>query len=88
MAARIGAKTAVLTLAGVILLWAQHRLAESVVLVMVFEIGLVVGSLEHFFIPGPNNVFDAGHGGVAFLFRMNGALLIGLEIAGLWAPVA
>ena len=84
VAARIGAQTAVLTLAGVILLWAQRRLTGSVVLVMVFAIGLVIGSLEHFFIPGPNNVFDACHGGVAFLFRMNVALLVALEIAGLW----
>ena len=84
VAARIGAQTAVLTLAGVILLWAQHRLTGSVVLVVVFAIGLVIGSLEHFFIPGPNNVFDSGHGGLAFLFRMNVALLVALEIAGLW----
>ena len=27
---------------------------------------------------------DAGHSGVAFLFRINVALLVGLEIAGLW----
>jgi len=50
----------------------------------VFAIGLVIGSLEHFFIPGPNNVFDAGVGGVAFLFRLNVALLVVLEIIGLW----
>jgi hypothetical protein len=84
VAARIGAQAGVLTLAGVILLWTQHRLVGSLVLVIVFAIGLVVGSLEHFFIPGPNNVFDAGHSGVAFLFRINVALLVALEIAGLW----
>lgn len=84
VAARIGAQTGVLTLAGVILLWAHHRLVGSLVLVVVFAIGLVVGSLEHFFIPGPNNVFDAGHSAVAFLFRINVALLVALEIAGLW----
>jgi hypothetical protein len=83
-AARIGALTVVLTLGGVILLWAQRMLAGSLVLVVVFAIGLVIGSLEHFFIPGPNNVFDAGVGGVAFLFRINVALLVVLEIAGLW----
>jgi hypothetical protein len=83
-AARIGALTVVLTLGGVILLWAQRRLAGSLVLVIVFAIGLVIGSLEHFFIPGPNNVFDAGVGGVAFLFRINVALLVVLQIAGLW----
>jgi hypothetical protein len=83
-AARIGALTAVLTLAGATLLWAQRRLAGSLVLVIVFAIGLTIGSLEHFFIRGPNNVFDAGVGGVAFLFRINVALLVTLEIAGLW----
>jgi hypothetical protein len=83
-AVRIGALTVVLTLGGVILLRAQRTLAGSLVLVVVFAIGLVIGSLEHFFIPGPNNVFDAGAGGVAFLFRISVALLVALEIAGLW----
>jgi hypothetical protein len=83
-AARIGALTVVLTLGGVSLLWAQRRLVGSLVLVVVFAIGLVIGSLEHFFIPGPNNVFDAGVGAVAFLFRLNVALLVVLEITGLW----
>jgi hypothetical protein len=83
-ASRIGAVTVVLTLSGVSLLWAQRRLAGSLVLVVVFAIGLVIGSLEHFFIPGPNNVFDTGGGGVAFLFRLSVALLVALEIAGLW----
>ena len=82
--ARIGAQTAALTLAGVILLWAKRRLIGSLVLVAVFAVGLVIGSLEHFFIPGPNNVFDAGLGVAAFLFRISVALLIALEIAGLW----
>ena len=84
-AARIGALTVGLTLGGVSLLWAQRRLVGSLVLVVVFAIGFVIGSLEHFFIPGPNNVFDAGVGGVAFLFRFSVALLVVLEITGLWA---
>jgi hypothetical protein len=54
------------------------------VLVVVFAIGLVVGSLEHFFIHGPNNVFDAGQGGTALLFRINVPLLVALQLAGLW----
>ena len=83
-AVRIGALTVVLTLGGVILLRAQRRLAGSLVLVVVFTIGLVIGSLEHFFIPGPNNVSDAGLGGVAFLFRISVGLLVALEITGLW----
>jgi len=83
-AARISALTMVLTLGGVSLLWAQRRLAGSLVLVVVFAIGLVAGGLEHFFLPGPNNVFDAGASGVAFLFRFSVALLVVLQIAGLW----
>jgi hypothetical protein len=83
-AARIAAVAVLLTLGGVSLLWAQRKLAGSLVLVLVFAIGLVIGSLEHFFIPGPNNVFDVGAGGVAFLFRFSVALLVALEIAGLW----
>lgn len=84
VAVRIGALTSVLTLIGVILLWAKRSLIGSLVLVAVFGVGLVIGSLEHFFIPGPNNVFDAGLGVVALLFRINVALLVALEIAGLW----
>lgn len=83
-AARIATMTVVLTLVGVGLLWARHRIAGSFVLIAVFLIGLVIGSLEHFVIPGPNNVFDAGVGTVAFLFRFNVALLVILEITGLW----
>ena len=83
-AARIGALTVVLTLGGVSLLWAQRRIIGSLVLVVVFAIGLVIGSLEHFFIPGPNNVFDAGVGVIPLLFRFNVALLVILQIAGLW----
>ena len=86
-AMRIGALTVVLTLGGVSLLWAHRRLAGSLVLAVVFAIGLVIGSLEHFFIPGPNNVFDAGVGFVALWFRINVALLVALEIAGLWGTV-
>lgn len=83
-ATRIALLTVVLTLAGVSLLWARRRLVGSLVLIAVFATGLVIGSLEHFFIPGPNNVFDAGIGMVAFLFRFSVALLVVLEITGLW----
>lgn len=82
--ARIGAVTIVLTLAGAALLWAQRRVIGSLVLAAVFAIGLVIGGLEHFVVPGPNNVFDAGGSSVAFLFRINVALLVALEISGLW----
>jgi hypothetical protein len=60
-------------------------LLGSLVLVVVLEIGQVIASLEHFFIPGPNNAFDAGYGVIASLFRFSVALLLVLEIAGLWS---
>jgi hypothetical protein len=85
--ARIGVLTVALTLGGLSLLWAQRRLLGSLVLAVMFAIGLVIGSREHFFIPGPNNVFDAGASGVAFLFRFSVALLVVLEITGLWDAV-
>jgi len=50
-AARISALTMVLTLGGVSLLWAQRRLAGSLVLVVVFAIGLVVGASSIFSSP-------------------------------------
>lgn len=83
-AARIGAVTIVLTLVGAALLRAQRRVIGALVLAAVFAVGLVIGSLEHFVIAGPNNVFDAGASSVAFLFRINVALLVALEISGLW----
>ena len=82
---RIGAQTGALTLAGVGLLWTRAKKIGSFVLMIVFAIGFVIGSLEHFFIAGPNNVFDAGHSGWAILFDISVALLVALEIAGLWS---
>lgn len=83
-AVRIGTLASVLTLIGISLLWAHRELLGSLVLVVVFLIGLVIGSVEHFFVPGPNNVFDAGVGTVAFLFRFTVALLLILELGGIW----
>ncbi|MGA1988445.1 MAG: hypothetical protein ABSG72_19410 [Candidatus Sulfotelmatobacter sp.] len=82
---RIGAYAAALTLAGVGLLWTRGKKIGSFVLIIEFAIGLVIGSLEHFFIAGPNNVFDAGYSGWAILFDATVALLLVLEIAGLWS---
>ncbi len=81
---RIGAYASALTLAGVGLLWTRLKRIGSFVLIIGFAIGLVIGSLEHFFIAGPNNVFDAGYGGWAILFDTSVALLVALEIAGVW----
>jgi hypothetical protein len=82
---RIGAFAGALTLAGVGLLWTRQKRIGSFLLILVFAIGLVIGSREHFFVAGPNNVFDAGYGGWAILFDVSVALLVALEIAGLWS---
>ena len=82
---RIGAFAVALTLVGLGLLWMRRKMIGSFVLIIVFAIGLVIGSLEHFFVAGPNNVFDGGYGGWAILFDVTVALLVALEIAGLWS---
>jgi hypothetical protein len=82
---RIGASADALTLAGVGLLWTRPKRIGAFVLVLMFAIGLVIGSLEHFVVAGPNNVFDAGYSGWAILFDVSVALLVALEIAGLWS---
>ena len=38
-----------------------------------------------FVVAGPNNVFDAGYSGWAILFDVSVALLMALQIAGLWS---
>jgi len=82
---RIGVYAGALTLAGVGLLWTRLKRVGSLVLIIEFVIGLAIGSLEHFFIAGSNNVLDAGHSGWAILFDASVALLLALEIAGLWS---
>jgi hypothetical protein len=82
---RIAAFAGALTLAGVALLWTQRQKVGSLVLIAVFATGLVIGSAEHFFVSGPNNVFDVGNGDWASLFKVSVAILVVLEIAGLSA---
>jgi hypothetical protein len=82
---RIAAFAGALTLAGVALLWTQRRKLGSLVLVAVFALGLSIGSYEHFFVSGPNNVFDVGDGDWALPFRISVAILVLLEVAGLSA---
>lgn len=79
----IAAFAGALTLAGVALVWMRRQKIGSLVLIVVFAIGLVVGSSEHFFITGPNNVFDVGNGDWALLFKISVAILVLLEVAGL-----
>jgi hypothetical protein len=82
---RIATFAGALTLVGVALVWTQRLKVGSLVLIVVFAIGLVQGTAEHFFIPGPNNVFDVSAGPWAFPFTITVALLPVLEIAGLSA---
>ena len=82
---RIGALAAALTLAGLALLWTRLKRTGAFVLILTFANGLVIGSLEHFFVAGPNNVFDAGYSGWAIIFDVSVALLMAPQIAGLWS---
>jgi hypothetical protein len=79
----IAAFAGVLTFAGVALVWMRRQKIGSLVLIVVFTVGLVVGSSEHFFVTGPNNVFDVGNGDWALLFKISVAILVLLEVAGL-----
>jgi hypothetical protein len=82
---RIGAYAGALTLVGVGLLWTRLKRTGAFVLIIGFAIGLVIGSVEHFFVAGPNNVFDTGYSSWAILFDASVALLVAVEIAGLWS---
>lgn len=82
---RIATIAGTLTLAGLALLWIRWHKTGSLLLAVMFAIGLVIGSLEHFFVTGPFNVFDVGHGDWTLLFKISVAILVVLEIAGLSA---
>ena len=84
-AVRIAAIAGVLTLVGMTLLWRRHQKSGSLVLFAVFVVGLVIGSAEHFFVAGPNNVFDVGSANWAVPFKISAWVLLFLEIAGLLA---
>lgn len=82
---RIATIAGSLTLAGLVLLWMRWRRTGALVLAAVFANGLVIGSLEHFFVAGPFNVFDVGYGDWTMLFKISVALLVVFEVAGLSA---
>ncbi len=82
---RIAAFAGALTLAGVALLWMQRQKIGSLILIAVFTVGLVIGSVEHFVVAGPNNVFDVGTGDWTVPFKISVAILVFLEVAGLSA---
>lgn len=82
---RIAAIAGALTLAGLVLLWMRWHKTGSLLLAAMFANGLVIGSLEHFFVAGPFNVFDVGDGAWTLLFKVSVAALVILEVAGLSA---
>ncbi|HZS62540.1 MAG TPA: hypothetical protein VFA43_24955 [Gemmatimonadaceae bacterium] len=81
--ARIATFAGALTLAGVALCWTRRPRIGSLLLVAVFAIGLIIGSIEHFVVGGPNNVFDVGTNAWALPFKVTVAILLVLEVAGL-----
>jgi hypothetical protein len=89
VAERIAIQTCALTLVGVALLGTRFRRIGSLVLIVVLALGFVMGSLEHFFVAGPYNVFDvnndAGITQWVIPFDISCALLVVAEVAGLWA---
>ncbi|MHB8815002.1 MAG: hypothetical protein ACYDAE_17255 [Steroidobacteraceae bacterium] len=82
---RIAIIAGALTLAGLVLLWMRWHKTGSGVLAVMFANGLVIGSLEHFFVAGPFNVFDVGYGDWTLLFKISVAILVLCEVAGLSA---
>jgi hypothetical protein len=82
-AVRIAVIAGTLTVAGLALLWTRRPKIGSLVLIAVFVVGLVIGSAEHFFVAGPNNVFDVGNGDWAMPFKISVWILLFLEVAGL-----
>ncbi len=74
-------------LVGVVLLGVKWHRTGSLVLIVVFAVGLVIGSSEHFFVTGPANVFDVGNSSWALPFKLSVVILVLLEITGLLAAV-
>jgi hypothetical protein len=83
--ARIAGISGALTLAGIVLLLTRLPKIGSVVLIAVFLIGLVIGSAEHFFVAGPNNIFDVINSDWTAPFKISVWSLLVVEIAGLVA---
>jgi hypothetical protein len=82
---RIAIQTGIVTLIGVALLWTRYRTIGSLLLIAIIGIGFVIGCLEHFFVTGPYNVFDAGSGDWVLPWKVSVALLVVVQVAGLSA---
>lgn len=81
----IAIQTGIATVVGVALLWTRFPKIGSLVLIAIIGIGFVIGCLEHFFITGPYDVFDAGSGPWVFPWKVTVALLVVVQLAGLAA---
>ena len=81
---RIATYAGVLTLAGIALAWTGWPKIGSLVLIVVFALGFVIGGSEHFLAAGPTNVFDVG-GAWALPFKITVAILVLFQVAGLAA---
>lgn len=82
---RIATIAGALTFAGLALLWMRWHKTGALLLAIMFANGLVIGSLEHFFVAGPSNVFDVGYGDWTLPFKISVAILVVLEVVGLSA---
>lgn len=82
---RIGVLAGALTVAGIAFCWTRRPRVGSLILIVVFMIGLVIGSIEHFVVTGPNNVFDVGTNDWGLPFKISVATLLLCEVAGLSA---
>ncbi len=84
---RIAIQTGALTLVGLALIWTRYLKIGSLVLIVVLALGCFMGCLEHFFVPGPYNVFDVGNGHWVLPFDISVALLLVDQVAGLSAAI-
>jgi hypothetical protein len=82
---RIAIQTGIVTLVGVALLWTRYRTIGALLLIAIIGIGFVIGCLEHFFVAGPYNVFDAGSGDWVLPWKVSVGLLVLVQVAGLSA---
>ena len=80
---RITIISGLLTLVGIALLWTARPKIGSFVLIIVFLIGLGIGTPEHFIIPGPNNLFDVANGRWTTEFKFSVWVLPVVQLAGL-----
>lgn len=74
-----------LMISGLALVWMRWQKLGSFVLGFMFAIGLFFGFIDHFFVSGPDNVFDVGHGDWTLPFKICVVALVLFQVAGLSA---